>query len=98
MPLHPTVADKVKESDSILNQAIQEFLDSSYYFGLPITVAQWKIDNYSDLRQLAYPSIYDFVDAKMKVKFRTKYRDEGDIQLDEYYTKREAVKMRFPKS
>jgi len=90
---------KVKETDEILNKAIQEYLDGKHYRGDPTTIAQWRLANYEDLRRWSYPPITEYLDAQLKVrdKLAINKKNEGTAQIETYDDKCWAVKYRFPK-
>ena len=88
------IAKNISETDEILNQTIQSFLDSAFYQGPPTTFAQWRIDNYAILRKWSYPEIGELADAQLKIRNN---EPEGETQLADYDAVCWAVKLRFPK-
>jgi hypothetical protein len=89
---HIADAIKAKEDDTVVNILIQQHIDD---FNLTVSVTQWRLDNYSQLRGWTYPSQFDYLDAKVK---QTKVdKKEGEDQEIEYLAKCIAVKERFPK-
>lgn len=82
--------------DEVVDSTIAQFLTS---WNIPGTVQEWKIENYAQLREWAYPSSTEFNDAF--VKTRSGDPDlvaEGEIQMDKYVKDCMAVKERFPKN
>ena len=45
-------------NDEVLNEVISDYLISN---SISQTVEDWRIENYSQLRQWAYPDIYEFL-------------------------------------
>jgi hypothetical protein len=80
-------------ADKELNAIIQEYLDTTYV-GVPTTVADWRISNYKDLRQAAYPDPKDYLDAEFKIRTGV---PEGQAELDALDTQKTVIKIRFPK-
>lgn len=87
-------AIKNKQNDDDINSVIQKHIND---FKLSISIEQWKVNNYSDLRRWAYPSFEEYLDAMVKISAGGETKTEGESQLNDYYTKCISVKERFPK-
>jgi hypothetical protein len=85
----------IKLSDDSLNGIVQAYIDQEE---LNITVGQFRVLQYSDLRAVDYPDSKERDDAQAKL-FSTDpvIQAEGQAQLDQYYSDCLAVKARFPK-
>ena len=91
-------AIKVGAANIELDLIIQEFLSGPYYFGEPITIVQWRLDNYAKLRQWAYPPMAEYLDAQVKINSGdSDIIAEGQAQLTQYLADCLSVKLRFPK-
>lgn len=89
------VAKAVKAglTDPQVDEVIRAHLDSLGYKAK--TVAEWRVENYKELRRWAYPDIANYLDAQVKVR-RGVYaagKKQEDVYLDACW----AVKERFPK-
>lgn len=92
------IFQNIHEPDEALNEVIQKFIDGSFYAGDTITVQQWRIDNYSMLRDWAYPKLKEKSDADVKLLSKIPEMVEvGQLQLDAYVQDCLNVKTRFPK-
>ena len=93
-----SAALKAGVTDAELDLVIQEFLTGPYYFGEPVTVAQWRLDHYVILRQWAYPPLGDFNDIQVKLNSGIpELVSEGQAALEEYVQNCLNIKTRFPK-
>ncbi len=96
--LFSDVARSVHLLDSILNQVIQDFIDGKYFYDTPITVEQWRLNNYSELRQWAYPKPSELNDAQVKINSGiSELVTEGEQQMEDYVNDCLNIKTRFPK-
>lgn len=77
-----TIKDLKKyiHDDNFLNIAIQQTFSED--------ISNWRIENYSVLREMAYPLQEDYLDAIVK---------NDEVALQEYIQKCLIVKERFPK-
>ncbi|MCP3941622.1 MAG: hypothetical protein GY710_09095 [Desulfobacteraceae bacterium] len=80
-------------ADEELDVIIQEYLDTTYV-GVSTTVIDWRISNYKDLRQAAYPDPKDYLDAEFKIRTGV---SGGQAELDVLDAQKAAIKIRFPK-
>ena len=94
-----TIWHTVKESDEVLNEVIQSYLECSYFLGDPATtVAQWRVENYSELRRLSYPSLGNLADTQVKLNSVIEEEvTQGQLEMNEYRDRCLYIKMRFPK-
>jgi hypothetical protein len=84
--------------NNIHNQDELDAVIAAYTNQYGMDASQWKIDNYVDLRQWAYPPYGEYLDAVVKVNSTEhELQAEGQAQLDKYYADCLAVKDRFPK-
>lgn len=90
------IAENINAPDKELDAIIQSYLDGEYYQGPLLTVNEWKKENYSLLRQWAYPPLVDFIDAQVKIY--NNELSEGNAQMSQYVTKCVATKTRFSKT
>jgi hypothetical protein len=61
-------------------------------------VADWRKENYAELRHNTYPNIIEFVDAQVKINSgNTVLISQGRQEMTAYVNKCLAVKARFPK-
>jgi len=82
-------------ADVELNQVIQNYL---YDNGISKTVAQWRVENYAQLRRWAYPDPAELNDAQIKINSGIEELEaEGQQQLENYVSNCLDVKTRFPK-
>jgi len=89
------IADNIQQDDEQLNDIISTYILSQ---GLEATTAQWRLDNYADLRRWAYPDKEDYLDGIVKLSSDDEdTQTEGQEQIDTYTTACLAVKARFPK-
>jgi len=87
----------IVKPDVDLNVDIQAYLDGEFYHGESTTVAQWRLDNYEDLRRWAYPDPMDLNDATVKINSGiSELISIGNQQLQDYAAACLAVKIRFP--
>ena len=93
------IAKNINESDTDLNDIIQDFLDDGkYVYDTTYTVSTWRIAFYDKLRKWAYPDITIYNDAQVKINSGiTALEEEGEEQLEDYVNNCLAVKTRFPK-
>lgn len=83
------------DDDTALNIIIQGHIDS---FNIQTTVAQWRLDNYSELRRWAYPNPVDLSDSVIKMESGDPTLvTEGEAQRAQYVSDCLNVKTRFPK-
>lgn len=88
-------AVKIGKKAENLNKVIQAYLDN---YGISKTVAQWRIDNYAQLRRWAYPPPEELLDAQMKLNSGIdEIKNQGQRQLDNYVGQCLDVKTSFPK-
>lgn len=96
-----SITDTVSRPDEVLDARISAYLAGPYYVGPPVTVAQWRLDNYAVLRRaLLITRDYEYVDAMGKISDPDDDPDmiaEGRAQLSAYNIFRKTVKTRFPK-
>ena len=93
-----SIAKSIHGSDEDLNLIIQSFLDGKAYYGSDITVEQWRLDHYVDLRRWAYPDISEYNDAQVKINSGiTELEAQGVQQNAEYVQACMDIKTRFPK-
>ena len=84
--------------DQAVDQAINDYLSGDYYKGQATTVAQWRVDNYAQLRRWAYPPLAEYNDAQTKINSGvSSLETEGQQQLASYVSACLDVKTRFPK-
>jgi hypothetical protein len=89
------IAENIQEPDEQLNAIISTYLFDN---GIEQTVAEWRIENYAELRRWAYPDYATYLDAQVKLSSPdSAVQAEGQAQLDKYYADCLAVKDRFPK-
>ena len=70
---------------------------SQYFYG-KVDVQQWKKENYRVLRNRHYPSVFDFIDAQVKLNSNDSLLvTEGQAEMQKYASNCLAVKTRFPK-
>lgn len=94
MPLSFLDNDEIFSTDEALNASIQEYLNSDYYLGDPVTVSEWRIENYKLLRKKGHPDLADIIDAQRKIRDGD---PDGQVELDALDAMAAAVKARFPK-
>ena len=98
MTLITDIANNIYESDEDLNILVASHISGEFYCGDDITVEQWRINNYEDLRRWAYPNQTDFNDAQVKINSGINALQlEGQIQLESYVQNCIMIKKRFPK-
>lgn len=89
------VVTVINGSDSVLDSVILDYITDN---DLGISVSQWKLNNYSELRRWAYPQCADLFDALVKQNSGdSELISEGDGQFLNYIQACLAVKTRFPK-
>jgi len=82
-------------TDTELNAVIDQYLTD---WNINKTVFEWRIENYAQLRQWAYPPMAELNDAQAKLNSGvTELENEGQNQLNNYVQKCLGVKARFPK-
>ena len=92
------ISKNIYLSDTELNQIIQNYLNGKYYRGYFITVQQWRLDNYKDLRKWAYPKTTEYNDAQVKLNSSIpELEQQGQEQFNKYIQDCLNVKTRFPK-
>jgi len=92
------IQQNISETDTILNNFIEDFINNKFYSGTEVLVSEWRIASYTILRKWAYPDITIYNDAQVKINSGiTALEEEGEEQLDDYVTDCLAVKTRFPK-
>jgi hypothetical protein len=92
---HIAAAVRNGGNDEVLNAVISQYLTDN---GLGVTVGQWRLDNYSQLRSWAYPESSELNDALAKINSGSAdFEAEGTVQLAEYAALCLAVKTRFQK-
>lgn len=98
MTLITNIAEAIKaqKTDEELNIIIQDFINE---WSEEMTVEEWRLANYSDLRRWAYPDYTIYLDAIVKINCNIQdIQLNGQEQLDQYYQDCMAVKERFPKN
>jgi hypothetical protein len=81
-------------TNSELNSLIGLFIDSEDQ----TVINDWRIANYIDLRRWNYLPTTVYNDAQVKINSGdSSVREEGTIQLSNYYSNCLTVKARFPK-
>ena len=92
------IARNIQVVDNVLNNFINNYLNGRYYNGEPITVQQWRLDNYKQLRKWAYPKIEEYNDAQVKLNSGiSELEQQGQEQLNKYIQDCLDIKTRFPK-
>jgi hypothetical protein len=89
-------AVKAKHSQEEIDQSIAEAITES---SDDTTVEQWKLDNYQLIREWAYPTYIEYIDAQVKINSKDLVLvSEGTEQLNRYYEDCLKVKDTYKKS
>lgn len=95
--LHSDIPKAINKgtTDTEINNVISSYLSDH---NISKTVDQWRVENYAQLRNWAYPLIEEYNDAQIKINSGdSQLETEGQTQLDNYIQSCLDVKSRFPK-
>ncbi len=92
------VAVRNQESNTAINKVILSYLVEE---SLDVSLIDWRIENYTQLRTWGYPAVERFTTARSKVEtgdfyFDADLREEGKNELNQYYADYLRTAHKFP--